>query len=453
MKNRKEISDIELDELFRKASKSINPEFEEKSWIDLESKLENSDIDTKGGFFNYRNLLAIFGILFLLGVVITNYFWDSNETHGTKNATSSNIKENTISDITKIEDDKNRTSKVELPSLGNEISENNQIEKTSSTTSTATILKEEKATSLSHSTQNKTAIVFDKSNSGIANNSSTQRLVEKKIFGQKAEGRSVKEDESQFNRGDAQNSLKKSFVANLPLEISRRSYVNIENAFSFDQKIEGFNRETKTIAIESKEKRGNKIYFSIGVSPDFSKVIENSFLKMGHNWSAQLEYHLDKRWSIHTGLIVSEKFYGTKVDGMHWPDNWGEMPKEMMGMEGNCNVLDIPLNIRYNIKFDHNAKMYILGGVSSFILLKENYEYIYPEGYSREGMKTTWSSKKNGFLAAGMANFAIGYERKLNDIFSLQVEPFVKIPIRDFGNSQVKLASTGIFLTGKLRIK
>lgn len=204
-------------------------------------------------------------------------------------------------------------------------------------------------------------------------------------------------------------------------------------------------------AIVSKPRFNKNLYLNLSYSPDFSAVVKNSFFKMGHNISAQLEYQFSPRWSVLSGVIESKKHYNAGNDQMSWPSNWGNMPKELEGMEGNCNVLDIPLNFRYNIKGDDKATMFIVGGISNFILLKEQYDYIYPEYVNTDGMKTKWEGK-TGFLFAGMANLSLGYERKLTSNISLQVEPFVKAPLRDFGFTSVKLISTGVFVTAKVKL-
>ncbi|SOE22329.1 hypothetical protein SAMN06298216_2773 [Spirosomataceae bacterium TFI 002] len=452
MKNRKDISDIELDELFKKASKTINPEFDESSWLDLEAKLDKGDIGTKGAFFNNRNLLTLLGIFLFAGIIGTKYFWGENSFFASKNEISSTVDEKRSTAIVK----ENLTNSENLEKSN---TQDNIVALDARNLKTEQINKDSKpAATISNLDQGNS---FKSTNTLI--NSTKEKVQAKSRIGNNNTNLALRKENNSrttlnsnsgvsTKKGDL-NSITKTFRINSPQLIDNKSFVNTDINKAYLQDPSQYNRENKIIARETKEKKDHKIYFSVGISPDFSKVIENSFIKMGHNWSAQLEYHLNNRWSIHSGLIVSEKFYGTKVDGMHWPDNWGAMPKEMMGMEGSCNVLDIPLNIRYNIKYDNKAKMYVMGGVSSFIMLDESYDYIYPSDFNMDGMKSNWESNKKGFLAAGMANFAIGYERKFGNIFSVQVEPFVKIPIRDFGFSQVKLASTGIFLTGKVRIK
>lgn len=471
MKNRRDISDIELDELFKKASQKVNPEFEESSWLDLESKLDNANIEPQVGIFNTTNLLVLLGIFIVAGLVFTRYTWNNNElkidkteiaqdnTSETKNkdeksgfainATETNSQSTSIGQ--KAASEQEFTPKAQHIGKSELINNNGLVSENRTPSTFEKNFSKKDSPSASRNANSK---MTGKKN---GNFEVTQRKKESSGFKSKTKTKSVSTSTLQsdvlnkdLSKGGI-NEEKSSKISAESLKIIQITPYAIGNFVTLGLPFQ--KPHVEKIEAEQKVRKQNKLYLSAGISPDFSKVLENSFLKMGYNWSAQLEYHFNDRWSVHSGIIISEKFYGSGVDGMHWPNNWGAMPKEMKGMEGSCNVIDIPLNFRYNLKYNDRSKMYLVGGVSSFIMMNEQYEYIYPEGFNSEGMKTSWSINESGVLAAGMANFAIGYERKIGNILSVQLEPFVKIPIRDFGFSQVKLATTGVFLTGKVRIK
>lgn len=46
-------------------------------------------------------------------------------------------------------------------------------------------------------------------------------------------------------------------------------------------------------------------------------------------------------------------------------------------------------------------------------------------------------------------NFSLGLERKVSKSISVQLEPFLKIPIKNIGFGNVKLYTTGLFLNIK----
>lgn len=451
MKHWKDISDSEFDELFKKASQTIKPEMKEGLWTEFKPKLDKAIIQPKSKFFRKRYLLALLAIFMFPAMVGINMYLNDEES---KTFISSiNQKPGIDNSEPTISQQKLNLQRESL----NEIKDKT-INKLSNEKSVNSTIRPE---SLAGNQKNVSTTLFAKKNSRNAIDDSKSLNL---AFNDKHSSLSSTEDSfpiksKYLNDSNLEKSLEKTnqieletktIDLNFPDSLNGRPPLPLVSEIAFSH-LPIINDQAK---YNPKGKKfENKIYLALSMSPDFSKVLNNSFLKMGYNTAAQIEYHLDKRWSIHSGVILSEKFYSSSPSGITWPERWGTIPKEMQGMEGTCKVIDIPLNIRYNLKYNERSKMYVLGGVSSFVLLNESYKYFYPEGFTFDGIKTKWARKDKEFLAAGMANFAIGYERKIGKIFSLQIEPFVKIPTRNFGFTEIKLASTGVFITGKGRLK
>jgi hypothetical protein len=147
---------------------------------------------------------------------------------------------------------------------------------------------------------------------------------------------------------------------------------------------------------------------------------------------------------------VPVKYYASKVyfagpDDYQPARPWKYRKPERI--EGECRVLDLPLHLRYKILLKEKYAMYVVTGLSSYLMRHEQYEYMYP-GYP----DVYWSAPTRNNHWFGVVNLSLGYERKLSRRFSLQVEPYVKLPLAGVGAGKVKLFTTGAFFVLKYQL-
>lgn len=191
--------------------------------------------------------------------------------------------------------------------------------------------------------------------------------------------------------------------------------------------------------------------FQVGVSPDLSSVKLLGSKQIGTNIGVLLEYHFAKRLSISSGAFYALKTYHANADDYKpYSGYWQSRPKPN-DIQAVCDVIDIPLNIRYYASNNGKNKYFASLGLSSYWMLTEKYDYIYENPY----YPTTWtkeiSNENTHFFS--VANFSIGLQRPLTQNWSIQVEPFVKLPLAGVGFGKIKLASSGVFLALKYRLQ
>ncbi len=196
--------------------------------------------------------------------------------------------------------------------------------------------------------------------------------------------------------------------------------------------------EKKTVIIKN-----HAFYLRLLASPDFSSINYASVNEMGSNYSVLVDYHLTNRWSISTGAIWSMKTYSSDKEfayGAYTADR----------MAGNCRILDIPINIYYQFRPQSKLSFYSGLGLSSYIMLEEDYTYTFdtPSG-SRDFSSYYESENKEWFK---MLNVSLGVQYQFAPRFHLQVEPFLKAPLAGVGEWDVKLSSMGIFMGLKYKI-
>jgi hypothetical protein len=181
------------------------------------------------------------------------------------------------------------------------------------------------------------------------------------------------------------------------------------------------------------------------VAPDLSTVGFSGFTRPGMSQGLTLEYQLFRRLSLQVGALYSSKIYFAGPDDYQPAKPW--MYGKPDRIDGKCNVLDLPINLRYRLVDLEKNAFYLGAGISSYLMQSENYDYIY-NGYH----PVSWSAPERNRHWLGVVNLSLGYERQIGRRFSLLVEPYLKTPLAGVGAGKVKLATTGAFLILKYRL-
>ncbi|GAB2970786.1 hypothetical protein GCM10027049_00290 [Mucilaginibacter puniceus] len=150
--------------------------------------------------------------------------------------------------------------------------------------------------------------------------------------------------------------------------------------------------------------------------------------------------------TLTTGVAYSYKPYNTPFNGFQ---NNGYTYKSGYNFRANpinvladCRMLDIPLNIDYQIFNKNQNKLSIGTGLSSYIMLKESYKYEYadPAAVGPHG----YSIASPGKYLFGVLNLQATYKRQVNAKVGVSVQPYLKLPLGEVGASQVRLQSAGV---------
>ncbi|MEQ9423645.1 MAG: hypothetical protein RJQ09_04450 [Cyclobacteriaceae bacterium] len=203
--------------------------------------------------------------------------------------------------------------------------------------------------------------------------------------------------------------------------------------------------KTKDYPFLSQRKTG-KLYIGLSIASDFSGV-QFSGNKPGIAGGASFGYKISKKFQIQTGINFSKKVYNTLAE--HYQPYFGywaiyETPEKI---EANCTVLDIPINLRYNV-FSYSAStFFISSGVSSYFMLAENYYYGYR--FYAERPTDGVSLKSGNKHLFSVVNLSIGLEKQLTPRLGIEIEPYLKIPTAGIGWGNVDLTTSGVNFTGK----
>ena len=174
-------------------------------------------------------------------------------------------------------------------------------------------------------------------------------------------------------------------------------------------------------------------------APELTTIGWTDIDKPGSNYGLLIGYGLSNNLSIHTGLIKSRKNYTANGEDFHYYSNPGSQYK-LTKVTGYCSMYEIPLNIKFRFLNRKNYSLYGLGGISSYFMKSEFYNYQY--SLSSYNWSASYASQQNYWLS--VATLGVGIEKGLSKDLSVAVNPFMKIPFQEMGKGHLKLQSAGL---------
>lgn len=530
--NKHEMSDDELDHLFRESAEKMDFDFDPDSWAKMSQKLDAVVPPPSSGRgtnpWPKRSLLLLIGLFALVG----GYFLLKPSAANQSKETQANTIKNTESEAKEIDSKKYvETSKVDTDNLKlnektTETTANIESNKEKVTTKEAEVLvNNDKNSELKKSIETKKSIEKQKigfsekplekhskggqSNSlseetnKIRNNSKGNALtkntkngsvnttlskisiesnanlgaIQLKEFSDK---RNVSKSRKRTNNAqtltntenaDINSSLTNLNITNQTSNSVPTTHVTIEenrlilNNLTLLSPKETFiksNINLLVIAFENQQKQApiipkstpqsfkKGLYFRIGISPDLSWITADELTKFGSNLALMLEYRFNNRLSIQGGVLRSMKYYDAYPESYEWPYNWPSPPK-LIDINATCKMLDIPVNIRYDISQKKLSRLFVSAGATSYVMLNEKYVYNYENPNDPKIKWNKWEGKTGPYYL-GVLNFSMGYEYQLFRKLSIQAEPFFKLPIAKVGFGQVNLSTLGLLVSAKYPI-
>jgi hypothetical protein len=234
-------------------------------------------------------------------------------------------------------------------------------------------------------------------------------------------------------------------------EVAVRSGMGI---FFFDSPpaIPELNSRQAIIYPEESNKRhaDRRLYLNLTFGPDLSGVKVRG-VGTGGFTGLGMEYHITGRLSLMSGINLVTKKYGVSEGEYSIPDSsfvyYGRIPESI---DISCQVLDIPLNLYFNILQFPRGNISLGAGLSSYLMLSEEYNYTYGRNNSYNRSITVRNENQH-YL--GIMNFSMAYTGLIGNKWAWQIEPYYKLPVTDIAAAKVKLHSAGILLTLKYKIK
>ncbi|HSB93993.1 MAG TPA: hypothetical protein VLC28_12800 [Flavitalea sp.] len=186
--------------------------------------------------------------------------------------------------------------------------------------------------------------------------------------------------------------------------------------------------------------------FVIGIlaGPDVSKVNGTTTDERGFNAGLQVGYRFNGRLTLISGVNYTHKYYTAKgADYKPAKGTWLDTVT-LSKVVGDCLMYEVPVNIRYDIIAAKKNYLFASAGLSSYFMQKESYDFHYT-GNSGNYNSRYGSYKVSDQYWFSVLNLSAGYERMLTKRLSLQVEPYLKLPLNGIGFGNMDLSSYGVF--------
>lgn len=201
----------------------------------------------------------------------------------------------------------------------------------------------------------------------------------------------------------------------------------------------------KQIKVKSlkKIKPGYRPQFAIGViaSSDFNGVSSFQQSKIGSNFGLSFSVGLSKKITVSTGVMYAIKPYLTDIANYH--PNY-QFPNNLSSVNVNCRMIDIPLNLNYQLYSHRGNKFSVGSGLSSYIILREDYRFNYNDTYAAASGTSGYSIINKNRNIFGILNLDATYERQINSKVGIMLQPYLKLPLSNVGAGQARLQTAGV---------
>lgn len=189
--------------------------------------------------------------------------------------------------------------------------------------------------------------------------------------------------------------------------------------------------------------------------------------KINMGYGLSMGYALSDKVSISSGISYNELTASKSITGsegmMNAPTNMALISdtKSLESVDANLVGIDIPLGIKYYL----TKKFYTNLGVSAFAVLNQKQNNNYLQGAVE--LVAADPTNANGFNAVfktrmvselvpseelkddkylGFYNISFGYQQKISGSKAFSVEPFLKLPMKEFTKENLYLMGTGLRL-------
>jgi Outer membrane protein beta-barrel domain len=498
-----DISDDDLDELFREASDKVETPFDPSALAMLKSKMSGaSAVPQKSTWKRWAWIPLLLLLLFSSGVIY-KYYSSDNQSITTKNPKQQPLF--TSQEVSTNKSEKNLSTNQQTLKIGETTTNSGEGEGSLVGESSPNSVSERKSTKIAADKliESSAKIQLDNNNSStdILKEKQTIPSSEKKNLGyvKKKSFTAIRQNYVSGTNSKVATIFSEENVVESKTKSATNSGIKLENGVSFnpnnsseivteynstnaissEKTIEEVVQKTDfyginylknkdlslfknsfqpvTIAIPqdnldevkpvvlAKPIKSSRFGIRLAISPEINSVENIGPFAVGSSMGFMIEYRLSKRLILQTGITNSKKKYESDINAYHaWRDAWKVRPVQPTSVGGSCNVLDVPINLRYNLGGKRNNNWFVNGGISSYLLINENYSWYFATQPTTERQ---WTDNAKYYWST--LNLSFGLEKSLTRHISLQAEPYMKVPLGLVGRGKVNIFSSGILFSAK----
>jgi len=422
----------DLDKKIKEAADQHHPAYDEKAWRKME-KLLNQQLPQEKN--DRRRILFLFLLLLLIGgggYLLISQPWNK-ESGVAKTSVQDN--RNTV-EANKKAIDQNEVGGNQARSTQTDETNDESVSLKNSTSERTNVVTAGRNEPRSFTDQNnKTVSRFQPVKNQKPQKDDVSRVIQLPVTKANGDGGSS---------GNTQNKIAAPGIREENKDGSKSITGDLKN-----QVIENNSEEaTKPEAKRSQKKvartpNRNGFSFSVSAGPDVSKAGSSKTGKTTLLYGAGIGYTRN-RFALRAGMYLAKKIYWANANDYYLTYTPPPTVK-FVGADANCDVIEIPVKLDYNFGMNDKHNWFASAGLSSYLMKKEKYVYIYktltgPSSYP-------YQAKNENKHYFSVLNLSGGYTRQLNSTFSVSAEPYVEVPLTGIGKGKVHLNSGGILFT------
>lgn len=191
---------------------------------------------------------------------------------------------------------------------------------------------------------------------------------------------------------------------------------------------------------------GKKLYIGVTTGFDFNKGASMNYKNAGWKAGIIAGYQFNNLLALETGLSWLSKTYESMGKNFSMEKVAASMPSGMVinKLNTNSSLLEIPISIKYDFHRSNKSRLFLNGGISSYIMLKEFNEYSVTLNGQQD--KLTGMYMQKTIVIPAVASLSFGYQRPFLKQSIVRIEPFIKIPLKGIGIGSLPVTTAGLQL-------
>ncbi len=435
-----EIEDNSLDSFFRKKTLAGDePGYDEHAWDLMERKLNKRD-----RLIFYKRVSV--ALLLLCFVGFGTYFLKGNYALVGVNQLSKNEKTNLNKELNQKDNRiKEKTQKKDLNKDRIELLVEKKNQKIiASTEKSILVIKKQinfndkNQTEKTHQNYSSSSLKTDYLNEKISSNNvidESQNI--------KSNGNTKKEEiySDLVSKSTTEEIAKTEINKEEPISVEAKKLMLATNEPEIKPTLFSKTLSKEKIKTSPNKRDGIKWGLSFSLGPENNTVDGLGSGKTTINGGILVQAGFKEKWRLSSGFVYGVKNYNASRQQY----NFSYTPKyQIDNIIASCNVLEIPMRLSYQVASQKKGAFYINGGLSSFLMIKEQYTWQYNASTSQPDRTITKNNANQDFLS--VLELSTTYQFKLKGKFNLGISPYVKLPLGGIGEGKVRLKSTGINL-------
>jgi len=450
------MSQEDLDKLFQQNSDEHDFKYNEEAWSHMESLLEKDDRRYFGWWrWGYIGLIliGIVGFFTIYQVVSTNEVskYDNHLEH-VKTPSNNDLTEKANNNVssTLINETNKELNAIEETDLSSDTEKDMSPNLTSTSTNRTPTNNRDKTKYKDQVTTSQTI--------PTPNSSSSINLTNSDQLKKSPDVQSNNNSISNATVGSsiaATTSKAKDKIQDFPLPIilvqSKVSYLEFEDGFNLPElnfvEID-FDNDNSTTINPPKE---NQFLIGFAASGEVSTVGMDNVCTPDLKFGLQAEYRFKNRFGVNLAANYIKKDYGASGDEYFPPNGFWEDGIAPETARGLCDIIETSINGTYYFGKEGYRRngFYTTLGLTSYTMLRQEYWYSYENQTPLS--KVWWLSENESSFWFSMGHVSLGYQFKLKEKTSVQIEPYMKLPLSGVGHGQVNITSFG--LTGRFNFQ